>query len=376
MTTLPKEAVVLGSGAGSLTITAELQLAGVQTVIADFPEFCQNIEAVEKAGGITVEFEGDPAGPILVPVAGTSLDPESAAKNRELVIISVPCFGHDPFANLLAPILEDGQKVIWPGEGGGAFATVAALKKLGRRPDVILAETNSLPYGPARWQAPGSVKAKRKTGGTYIAALPNSKTQEIYELGKLIWPGLQPGSNAWETLLLNFNAIDHVATFILNLSQVENRTDQMRFWGEGLSPGVGRVVSEVDHEYTLLRGALGLPTDNRYPDFLVEQGIVDRKYGTTFETMMNGLLTKSTFQCGPDALSHRYITEDVPYSLVLASSLGDELQVPTPVIDSLITLASTASETDFWSQGRTLDTWGLKGAGQEGLVKAVEKGWW
>jgi opine dehydrogenase len=82
------------------------------------------------------------------------------------------------------------------------------------------------------------------------------------------------------------------------------------------------------------------------------------------------------FQCGPDALKNRYITEDVPYSLVLASSIGDELGVDTSVIDSLITIVSTAADINYWAEGRTLATWGLKGAGREGLIKAVDQGWW
>jgi opine dehydrogenase len=75
-------------------------------------------------------------------------------------------------------------------------------------------------------------------------------------------------------------------------------------------------------------------------------------------------------------LKHRYITEDVPFALVLASSIGDDLGVATPVIDSLVTLASTACETDFWVEGRTLKTWGLDGKGRVGLNKAVDQGWW
>jgi opine dehydrogenase len=374
MSALPQHAVVLGTGAGSLTVAAELELLGTKVTLADFTQFAGNINAIEHAGGIEISLDGGKSQ--LVPVHGLSNDPPSAARDSELIVISVPCFGHEPFASSIAPVLQDGQTIIWTGEGGGAFTTISELRKINRKPKIKVADTNSLPYGPARIQSPGVVKSVRKKGGTYIAAIPTSATHSVYEIAAQIWPIIKPARSAWETLLVNFNAIDHVATFIMNLGQVENRRDVMRFWGEGLSPGVARVVEGVDNELANLQKALGLKVQKQYKDYSVEQGIAESVYPTIYETLKNSSIMLAEFQCGPDVLKHRYITEDVPFALVLASSLGDELDVPTPVIDSLITLASTAAETDFWTTGRTLESWGLKGVGQEGLVKAVNQGWW
>lgn len=374
MNTLPKKAVVLGTGAGSLSIAAELELLGTEVTLADFQTFAANIKAVEKAGGIEIILND--ARPQLVPVHGVSLDPAAAVKDAELIIVSVPCFGHQPFASALAPVLKDGQIIIWAGEGGGSFTTISELRKINRKPKVIVAETNSLPYGPARIQAPGVVKTKRKIGGTFIAAIPTESTQKVYEIASQIWPFIKPATNVWETLLVNFNAIDHVATFVTNLGQVENRRDIMRFWYEGLSPAVARVVAGVDNELFSLQRALGIQVKKQYKDYLAEQGMVDKVYPTAYETMTKSTLMAGEFQCGPDALKNRYITEDVPYSLVLASSIGDELGVDTTVIDSLINIVCTAADIDYWAEGRTLATWGLKGAGRDGLNKAVAQGWW
>jgi opine dehydrogenase len=374
MNTLPKKAVVLGTGAGSLSIAAELELLGTKVTLADFPTFAANIKAVEKAGGVEIILND--TRPQLVPVHGVSLDPAAVAKDAELIIISVPCFGHEPFAKALAPVLKDDQILIWAGEGGGAFTTISELRKINRKPNVIVAETNSLPYGPARIQAPGVVKTKRKIGGTFIASIPTESTQKVYEVASQIWPYIKPATNVWETLLVNFNAIDHVATFVTNLGQVENRRDVMRFWGEGLSPAVAKVVAGVDNELFSLQRALGIQVKKQYKDYLAEQGMVDKVYPTAYETMTKSTLMAGEFQCGPDAMKNRYITEDVPYSLVLASSIGDELGVSTAVIDSLITIVSTAADIDYWTEGRTLETWGLKGAGRDGLNRAVDQGWW
>ena len=148
MNALPQHATVLGTGAGSLTIAAELELLGTKVTLADFEAFAGNIKAVERAGGVEI-FLND-GRPQLVPIHALSLDPQSVVKDTELIFISVPSFGHEPFARSLAPVLQDGQTIIWTGEGGGAFTTIAELRKINRKPKVNVADTNSLPYGPAR----------------------------------------------------------------------------------------------------------------------------------------------------------------------------------------------------------------------------------
>jgi opine dehydrogenase len=108
----------------------------------------------------------------------------------------------------------------------------------------------------------------------------------------------------------------------------------------------------------------------------VAQGLVKEKGKSLYDTIQASLLAASEFQAGPHTLEHRYITEDVPYSLVLASSIANEVAIETPVIDGLIALASTAAGRDFRREGRTLADWGLAGAGRDGLLSAVEEGWW
>jgi opine dehydrogenase len=373
MSGLPDSMTVLGSGAGALTIAAELGLAGVDVTVADFPEFASNLEPVADAGGVAIRCDWHRS--THAPVARTLDDPAVAAKGSPVIVVSVPSFGHEPFATALAPVVEDGQTVLWMGEGGGTLSMVAALRAAGRRPDVVLGESNTLPYG-ARVRGPGVLWAVRKSGGTLVSALPSAYRDQVFATANAVWPWTSPAENVWETVLLNFNAIDHVATLLLNLGRVEGRTGSMLLWGEGATPGVVNAIEAVDGELLDLRGGLGLSNQTRYGQYLVEQGFVDGWKGTLYDTIHSSLLAAGTFPCGPGALESRYITEDVPFALVLASSIGDEIGVDTPVIDGLIALASAVTKTDWRARGRTVAGWGLEGAGLEGLRRAAEDGWW
>ncbi|MBS3949163.1 MAG: NAD/NADP octopine/nopaline dehydrogenase family protein, partial [Peptococcaceae bacterium] len=78
---------------------------------------------------------------------------------------------------------------------------------------------------------------------------------------------------------------------------------------------------------------------------------------TLFEAMQANIGYKGI--TAPPTTLMRYITEDVPMSLVPIASIGNHLGVPTPMIDSMIHLASVIHETDYWAEGRTVDTMGL-----------------
>jgi len=61
----------------------------------------------------------------------------------------------------------------------------------------------------------------------------------------------------------------------------------------------------------------------------------------------------------PTSLRGRYLSEDVPCSLVPIASIGEKLKVPTPTIRSMIHLASTVNQCDYWQEGRTVERLGI-----------------
>jgi opine dehydrogenase len=73
----------------------------------------------------------------------------------------------------------------------------------------------------------------------------------------------------------------------------------------------------------------------------------------------------------PSTLKFRYITEDVPYALVPISSLGDQLKVPTPTIDGIISLASALNGEDYWTKGNDVKKLGIKGMTAKQINKLV-----
>ena len=364
---------VLGSGGGALAVAADMSRHGRDTTMADFDEFKSNLEpvAARKAVIITNDWHGPELHPVTV--AGSI---QEALHEADLIVVAVPCFAHDRWVAAVAPHVTVEQTLLFLGEGGGAIVARRAIDVMDS--PATIAEANTLPY-LARPTGPGSVTAFRKFGGVLIAALPATTEHSARVMGLIddVWPYATATDTVWNTVLANYNAIDHVAAMVANAGTLQNRTGGMLLWGEGATPAVVNVIETVDAELLALRGALNSREPRRYQDFLVAQGFAPDlgPDATLFDTVRASKLVVSyapTADAG--GLDTRYVTEDVPYALVLASSLGRATGVPTPVVDGLVDIASAMLGRDFRAEGRTLATLGLDGLDATGLVGFARSG--
>jgi len=76
----------------------------------------------------------------------------------------------------------------------------------------------------------------------------------------------------------------------------------------------------------------------------------------------------------PAVLNHRYITEDIPMSLVPIASLGQQYGVSVRGIDAIIRLACIVHRTDYWRKGRTTENLGIHQLSVSELTKYVLEG--
>jgi len=76
---------------------------------------------------------------------------------------------------------------------------------------------------------------------------------------------------------------------------------------------------------------------------------------------------------GPTSVQDRYITEDLPFGLVPRSELGRLVNMPTPVIDGIVSIGSVVCGEKYWDTGRTLDKVGLDGLTRDEILKIVEE---
>lgn len=343
---------VLGSGNGGCALAAEWALAGHEVSMFDFKEFPINIEAINKNGGIYSEGYVD--GFAKLKYAGHNI--EEAISSAEVIFIVGPAFSTEPFARACKPYLKDGQIVIiCPSSCGGSVIFKNELNLDISDDSIIVADTSTLPYA-CRIIEPGKVKVFwRLTGGFFVAALPSKHNEKVYQIVKSVYEFALPAKNALQTTLQNANPVIHPAVSLLNAGLIERTNGDFYFYEEGVTPAVGRLMRAIDNERVAVGEKLGITVipDNKLG---VMQGYMeDDTYETGYSTANGFKGIKAQSQ-----LDHRYINEDVGYGLVFISELGKQINVPTPVIDSMINVVSAVMNRDYKKErARTMKSMGL-----------------
>ena len=344
---LPRVAV-LGAGHGGQAMAGHLGLMGCEVTLYNRSQ--DRIGPIEIAGGIELTGQVEGVGKLAL----VTTDIELAIKDAELIMVVVPANGHAPLAEAVAPYLADGQIVVLhPGRTGGALEFFNTIRSNGCVADVIISEASTLIYA-CRMLNPAKVHIFGIKNIIPVAAIPSYRTPEVITKLNSVYPQFVPGDNVLKTSLDNIGAIFHPALTILNAGRIESTHGEFEFYMDGATPAVARVLETLDKERVAVAAALGIRAMSAREWLYVAYDAPGR---TLFEAMQANVGYKGI--TAPPTTLMRYITEDIPMSLVPIASIGDHLGVPTPMIDSMIHLASVIHETDYWTEGRTVETMGL-----------------
>ena len=352
---------VLGAGNGGVAAAFDFAQHGHEVSLYAAPEYGDNVVAVAEAGGITAK--GDLEGFAAIRYSGH--DAGEAMAGAELVLVVGPAYATEPLAADAAPHLTDGMAVlICPASSAGAIAFKRAAGLALEDARCVVGETSTLPYA-VRVTGPGVINVFLKLStGVYLAGLPRAGTDRLYELVADVWPAVEKAESVMQTTLQNGNPVIHPAVTLLNAGLLERTGGDFLFYEEGVTESVGRLIEAVDLERQAIARALGVTVLSE-PAIGVKQGyMLEENYSTGYSTAPGFLGIGAQPQ-----LDHRYLTEDVGYGLVFLSDLAARLGIATPVMDSVIAIASVVLARSFRDEARrTLDTLGLGGLSPEQLA--------
>lgn len=350
---------VMGAGNGGCGVAYDWAAAGHEVSLFSSEDYPGDVEAVRQAGGITSRgvLEG------FAPVASAGHDLAATLAGADLVFVVGPAYSTAPFAAAARPHLREGQRVVvCPGSCAGAIVFKNALGGDLDDERWPVAETSTLPYA-VRITSPGVIEVFHKLErGIFLAALPWRATATFVELLHEVYPGIEPAASVWQTTLQNGNPVIHPAVTLLNTARIDGPGD-FRFYEDGITEAVGRLIAAVDAERLAIAAALGFPVLSE-PAIGVRQGYMqEENYGTGYSraTGFRGILAQGR-------LDNRYLTEDVGYSMVFLTDLARRVGVPTPTLDAVIELSGVVLARDFRREGqRTLASLGLGDYGADDL---------
>lgn len=368
---------VLAAGNAGCSLASNMTLEGFDVSLAELPAFKKNIEFPMKKGGIEVTGELNTG---FAEINKITMDIPDAIQGKDLIFITSPAFGHEPFTRECIPALEDGQVLIYIAYYG-ALRMAKLLKEEGLDKDVTVAELMSFFYAcdrvgtkgaffMERYQDDAKVLIKREKEGLPVAAFPATKTSKVLNKLRKLIPSLASATNVLETSLNNVNPISHPAGVMLNAGWIEHTTGGFSFYLEGQTPAVKKVAAAMDEEKMALAAALGFPkVSNKEWSSKMYARYIDPKTGNTHQEKYY-----KNIHDAPTSLKHRYLTEDVIYGLVPDSYIAQVAGVDMPTFNAIIHFSNLVNETNYWEEGMTLEKIGLTGMNVKEMLKFVNTG--
>jgi opine dehydrogenase len=360
---------ILGAGNGGCAAAVDLSLKGHEVAIFDL--FPNMLTIIKEQGGI--KYTGA-IGEGFCKLSMVSSDIEEVIKDASLIMLNVPGPGHEAYAKALGPYLKKNDLVLMnPGHTGGALHFFKVLKDLGVPQPIKVCETNTLSY-ISRIVEPGKVKISSYDKSVLLSVVPGRFLEEAAERVNRFFPAMIPVESVFITSLSNINAICHPPGMILNAGWLENTSGNFRFYFDGITPAIGRVIDELDKERLAVGKALGIKLMN-FSELFYSVGSTSKEAAEANSAYIACQDSEpNKFIKMPEKLEHRYMHEDINSGILPISYLGKLAGVSTPVIDSLIDLACILMGRNYWREGLDLEKMGLKGLNLEQAQKLIYEG--
>lgn len=355
---------ILGGGNTAFAAAARLTLREFEVALCELPSFAASLEPIKKTGVINLLGVAEQG---AAKIACVTTDVKEALAFSDLALLIVPAYAHKPFAEACAPHLRRGQTVVIMPGTLGTLEWWRILREKGVK-GVTVAEVDTAPY-VCRKSAPDAATIWGVVPHPGLGVLPAIETERVRRLLDPLVPGVVAYPDALVCGLSAANPVLHPAGVLMNAGRIEYSRGEFYFYEEGVSPSVAKVIMQVDEERRAIGKVLGyslLPANEAFH----EAGFGPK--GSLWETI-NGSLMLTRLKA-PGSLSSRWLTEDIPYGIAAWSLLGEQYDVPTPMMRAFVEIGSVVMGFNAWERARTPKDLGIAGMSKRELKAYLETG--
>jgi opine dehydrogenase len=270
-----------------------------------------------------------------------------ALADAETVLIAVPGYAYRTVLDAAAPHLRDDQVVIFSSHMSmAALYLVKLLDPLGTRTPIAALNTTITTGRQTAYDAVtiGNIRARLD-----VAVIPESEAPHVLALcQRLFGERFVLQDNLIAVALSNLNPQSHLAIALCNLTRMElaETWEQNRH----LTPAVSRLIESLDAERLAIAKALNFTLrtvhEHSHPSFGVPLA--------SLAEMARVLAERPGGVNGPTSLDSRYVTEDVPFGLVLTIRLAKLVGVDVPLHEAGLILMSALYGRDFEAENDIL----------------------
>lgn len=333
---------VIGAGNGGRAFAAYLSSKGYPVNL--YNRSYTRISHIKKRQGIRSkeELKG------FFPIDLITQDLKLAIKDVDVILVVTPASAHRSIAKKIAPYLSQDQIILLnPGRTFGAVEFRRVIEEERDPFSIFIAETQTLLF-TSRQLKKNEVKILKIKNSVDFSAFPEKDNFFIYDTLIDVFPQLNAVDDYLEVTLNNIGMLLHPAISLMNAGFMDGRKE-FKFYKEGATPRICEVLERIQLELNEVFEKLGLK-QIRYCKW------AQNSYGIKEKCIYKAIQNINAYKNidAPKTLLTRYFTEDVPTGLVPTASLGEFLQVDTPIINSIINIASILCGINFKQEGRTI----------------------
>ena len=291
-----------------------------------------------------------------------------AVEPADAVFVALPAYGHRAVLDAAAPVLRDGQPVIFSSHA--SFGALYLSRRLAARgvSVPIVAWGTTVTTGRVTGPAEVTVATVRKK--IDIATLPAEAIEAGHALcTELFGDRFVPRDGLLAIALSNLNPQNHLGIALLNLTRMEKGER----WGQGehVTPAVGRFIEALDAERLAIAAAFDLSVRTVREHFSLSFHVPP----DSVSAMNQEMHRQGRGGFGPASMDSRYIYEDVPFGLWPTVLLGRLAGRPAHLHESGIRIFSAACGRDLTADNNLLPELGLEEMSLEDLRTLARSGY-
>ena len=285
---------------------------------------------------------------------------QDVCKEADLILMPLPAFAHEPTLLQIAPFLKE-EVVIGaiPARSGFEYSALKILKD-NKKEKVKIFGMQTLPWACRIKEYASKVDILGKKRSVGMAAFPHKITSKLAPfLSRILDLRIEPLPNMLTLTLANVGQIIHPGIMyglFKGKEELKYRKEEIPLFYQGVTKEISNTLKMMSDEILVLTKkiknidkSVSLNHVLGLKDWLIysyKESIADKS------TLQNCFVTNSAYKglrapmkkINDDSFlpdfQARYLTEDVPYGLVVTKAIAQLAKVDMPIIDKVILTVS------------------------------------
>ncbi|MBY6159755.1 NAD/NADP octopine/nopaline dehydrogenase family protein [Mameliella alba] len=318
----------------------------------------------ELAGGAALTATGALETTLAPRIADSA---ETLARENDVLMITLPGYGHKAVLDALAPHIGSHHQVIISSHA--SFGAVYLAQLLADRGISVPITAWGTTICTGRRQSGTEMKVNTVRSRVDLCTVPEDRSREALALcQELFGDRFQPRDGLLAITLSNLNPQNHMGIALGNITRMERGETWSQ--GQNVTPKVGRLLEQLDLERLEIAKALGLEVKTIFEHFHLSFHVPI----ASISEMNQQMHTAGNGGVGPATADSRYVTEDVPYGLVATAVLGRLTGHPATLHEAGTRIFSAMYDRDFEAENEILTALELDRYSLDDLKRAAKTG--